>query len=193
MQETELYHHGILGQRWGVRRFQNYDGSLTSRGKTRELKSAGQYKRALNDIDKGIAQERRDYSDSRNAVAWMHKQTDKLMKKANKKEATGDYADRFNKKIDKYEKAADDHNRQANEHMANVFKGQELTKKLIAEAEAKGYVVSSKATQRNVTRGSEYVADTLGLIGAYALGSPVAFVGYSTMKGTKYKVRKPKE
>jgi hypothetical protein len=29
----ELYHHGILGQRWGFRRFQNKDGSLTSAGK----------------------------------------------------------------------------------------------------------------------------------------------------------------
>ena len=25
----ELYHHGIKGQRWGIRRFQNEDGSLT--------------------------------------------------------------------------------------------------------------------------------------------------------------------
>ncbi len=31
----ELYHHGIKGQKWGVRRFQNADGSLTSAGKQR--------------------------------------------------------------------------------------------------------------------------------------------------------------
>ena len=31
----ELYHHGILGQKWGIRRFQNPDGSLTSAGKKR--------------------------------------------------------------------------------------------------------------------------------------------------------------
>ena len=30
---NELYHHGIFGQKWGVRRFQNKDGSLTSLGK----------------------------------------------------------------------------------------------------------------------------------------------------------------
>lgn len=30
-----LVHHGILGQRWGVRRFQNKDGSLTVDGKKR--------------------------------------------------------------------------------------------------------------------------------------------------------------
>lgn len=31
----ELYHHGILGQKLGIRRFQNPDGSLTPDGKKR--------------------------------------------------------------------------------------------------------------------------------------------------------------
>ena len=30
-----LYHHGIKGQKWGVRRYRNEDGSLTSAGKKR--------------------------------------------------------------------------------------------------------------------------------------------------------------
>jgi len=29
----ELYHHGIIGQKWGVRRYQNRDGSLTVEGR----------------------------------------------------------------------------------------------------------------------------------------------------------------
>ena len=35
MNKTYLVHHGIKGQRWGVRRFQNTDGSLTTAGKRR--------------------------------------------------------------------------------------------------------------------------------------------------------------
>lgn len=32
----ELMHHGIKGMKWGVRRYQNKDGSLTAAGKQRE-------------------------------------------------------------------------------------------------------------------------------------------------------------
>ena len=31
----ELYHHGIKGQKWGIRRYQNLDGTLTDAGKAR--------------------------------------------------------------------------------------------------------------------------------------------------------------
>ena len=37
MTNYELYHHGIKGQKWGVRRYQNKDGSLTPAGKKRQL------------------------------------------------------------------------------------------------------------------------------------------------------------
>lgn len=41
MSYVYLQHHGIKGQRWGVRRFQNADGSLTSAGKKRYDKMSG--------------------------------------------------------------------------------------------------------------------------------------------------------
>lgn len=39
-QTNYLMHHGILGMKWGIRRYQNYDGTLTEEGKQRYSKYA---------------------------------------------------------------------------------------------------------------------------------------------------------
>lgn len=41
--EDHLEHHGILGMKWGVRRYQNKDGSLTAAGRQRYLNDDGSY------------------------------------------------------------------------------------------------------------------------------------------------------
>lgn len=36
MEVNYLAHHGVLGMKWGVRRYQNYDGTLTAEGRRRK-------------------------------------------------------------------------------------------------------------------------------------------------------------
>lgn len=44
--ENELYHHGVKGQKWGIRRYQNADGTLTAAGKKRQKKTVASDKKA---------------------------------------------------------------------------------------------------------------------------------------------------
>lgn len=54
-----IKHHGIIGQKWGVRRYQNADGTLTDKGEQRYRKVAGSERL----IKKNTRAAKRYYSD----------------------------------------------------------------------------------------------------------------------------------
>lgn len=173
--DNYLAHHGILGQKWGFRRYQYEDGSLTPAGKRRyqtggnaDTSAIGSnvgtqkgVQKRLNDIDKAIAYNKRDineYTKKRNSE----------MKKRN----------RDLDKINDYETAINEANKL-------IEKGKKETDKLIKKAGNNYMNVKSSLTMRNVNRGKDYV-----MMAAVSLASPFIVLWDKKVLGTKYKVKR---
>ena len=74
--EDYLMHHGVLGQKWGVRRFQNKDGSLTTAGKLRAAKnqaSEGKISKDEYGVVKKYAKAKRSSEKAERQEAYYHK------------------------------------------------------------------------------------------------------------------------
>lgn len=68
----KLYHYGVKGQKWGVRRYQNKNRTLTSAGKKRYKESYSDWEKAQNLADKKWDQVSSQYKSlGKNAVSRM--------------------------------------------------------------------------------------------------------------------------
>lgn len=131
-----LEHHGIKGQKWGIRRYQNLDGTLTAEGR-KHYNSAGVVKRELNKTDKKLAK----YVS--NAAEL------KVQRGKNLGEAA-------NKNIDERVKV----------NNANMADANKRIDDLLAIAKERGYNISSKEVTRYAHAGrvvgASYMAGALG-------------------------------
>ena len=168
LRPDELEHHGISGMKWGVRKYQNEDGSLTALGKERYGsegigRSARKMTRDFNNLDKGYAN-----------VAAEHKRN---MSKTSRYARKAKIAERKGKteKAEKLQKKALKYGMKAAQNLKQKKGIENLQWRIIGKAALKGYTTSSKpVTRLGTTKLQRGKAVATSLLIGGAIGGVVA-------------------
>lgn len=157
----ELYHFGVKGMKWGVRRYQNKDGSLTKAGRKRISKEyKKESERVANELNK-IGN--RMYIDAYNKAAnkMNSGEIDKFNASQKKKYGSNyterdgymeDYANVFNKELEK----------NFNTALANFYKSNknyQRAQELVKEYDMTSWDELAKANAESIKTLSEYMKD----------------------------------
>lgn len=156
--ENELYHYGILGQKWGVRRFQKADGTRTAAGKERY--SSGKWEKLNKPSIKGG-------KDKPNASP--------LEVTFNQ---SGRIIDSTEKGVDAIQRIKDRHTK--TENRAAGKSDEELRATINRMNLEKQY---NELTKADTNRGFEETKDILSVVGSVVSIGAGAAVIYKTLKG----------
>lgn len=183
-----LEHFGVKGQKWGVRRYQNEDGTLTDAGRARYARAEEKglhvlYKKRLNDLDKNRAEHLRDIDDREPERRAYERKASKA---------------KTDEKHDEWQRKADEIGSKTAKNIENIKKIDAEVNRIIKKAKDEGYDVKSKAIMRNTVRGAsiatKILASAVALPITAQFGHPFLLVpiGDKWAPGTRYKVKKPK-
>jgi hypothetical protein len=166
--EDELYHHGVKGQKWGVRRYQNADGTLTAAGRKHITAFSAQRQLNKNDIEWTYARTKQKGIERKLKKKGFEKIDDEVFVP---KHYSGSDK-RAAKLVKKYNNLEKD--------MKRLDKN---TWSVIAAAKEKHFDITSKPVKRIASKGELYVT-------SFLIGAPAAYVLSTKTSGQGYRVKK---
>jgi len=175
MSELYLIHHGIKGQKWGERNYQNYDGTLTEAGRRRYAKYLS---KELNSLDKAKAKDLGMIKQNVDDISFYNGRRNKAIKR--------------NRSTTKYDDKISQLKLSNDSILSNIENGKKQTNDLLSEAAKYGLNVSTKDVSRSASTkrdiGYTIVSQLLAAGAASSGGAGVGIIRSRSVKGKKYYV-----
>lgn len=179
----ELYHYGILGQKWGVRRYQNPDGTYTAEGRRRRLSEIRSENKKAFELGRKATIYGRATKIGMNKLIKTENKINKLTKKnpqdSSKKRKKLEYqwltqAKTTVKLSDEYKRAL----KEAEEHCESLIKkyGKENIKPISYKKESNARLGEYQLINERVASGKEIVSSLLVSFGSALLPLPMSVV-----------------